>query len=108
MPSASDECENDKSDQDHTYRQGYKSKCSYQTHVLLGILLHNYAFLKCTRINQLLVLAGSFMLEMLQWHMTCEDHRIHRKGLWPEVGIEEVDGKDKAYGKQCLIAVYDL
>ncbi len=108
MPFACDECENDKSDQDHTNCQGYKSKCSDKTHILLGILLHHNVFLKFSRIYQLLILSGSFMLEMLKWHMAGEDHRIHWKGLWPEVGIEEVDGKDKPYGKKGLIAVYDL
>ena len=40
--------------------------------------------------------------------MTGKDHCIHGEGFGPEMSIEEVDGKDEAYGKQGFITVNDL
>ena len=48
------------------------------------------------------------MLQMLQRHIAGKDHRIHREGFWPEVGIKEMDGKDKSNGQQRFITMDDL
>ena len=48
------------------------------------------------------------MFKVFQRHIPREDNSIHGEGFRPEVGIKEVDGKDKSNRQQRFVTVNDL
>ena len=98
---------------DDQYGKGYAGEHCRKTKEAQGDVPQERAwFFDLKFFGDALFLVAFPLVAALVYHfffgdLSVENHEVHREFFDTHVGVEEVNGKDKAYGQKCLIGVDD-